>query len=123
MTDCIPNAEGTACVNCGWQWTRGGPFPRRNCRLQPDLAPAAEKLGVTLADARHYGAALLRWSAAGFPTRSQAEIDAIMAVCRACDRYTGDRCRECGCRVATWGLAIGNKAAMATEACPLRKWP
>jgi hypothetical protein len=122
MIDCIADSTGTRCVNCGWAWKRGGPFPRRNCNVQPDLAPAAERLGVTLANAYHYAGALLRWSAAGFPTRTPEEVETIVAVCQACDRYAGQRCRECGCRITAKGPAIRNKAAMATEACPLQKW-
>jgi hypothetical protein len=127
MMDCIPN-EQHACINCGWKWNRQGPFPHRCCPQSPDLQPAAEKLGVSLADVGHYASALARWTAAGFPIRDQAEVERIESeFCKPCPKYTvdpllGGRCSECGCRVSASRFAAVNKIKMATERCPKGKW-
>lgn len=124
MTDCLPNVDATACIHCGWvKPEKIATWPRRNCPRSPDLAPAAARLGVSLADVGHYAQALARWTAAGFPTRLQAEIERIEAEhCRPCDAYLAGRCSECGCRVTTSGLAVANKIAMATESCSRGLW-
>jgi len=122
MTDCIPNAEN-ACVNCGWQWKRETPFPRRNCPRSPDLQPAVEKLGVTLADVAHYAQAVAKWTAAGFPTRPQEEVERIERdLCRPCEQYREGRCGKCGCCVNASSIPLTNKIKMGSESCPLSKW-
>lgn len=72
-----------------------------------------------------YGAALARWAAAGMPTRPEDEIDRYYRRCTACEHYdaAGHRCRRCGCRVNGDAAAWRNKIAMATERCPLGRWP
>jgi len=122
MMNCIPNADGLSCRNCGWvKPPRIQGWPHRNCPNSPDLSPAAERLGVSLSDVRHYAGALAKWTKAGFPTREQAEVERIEAICKACDKYADGRCKQCGCRVNT-GPAVVNKIKMATENCPLGKW-
>ena len=82
---------------------------------------AAEKLGVSLSDVAHYGRALARWTAAGFPERSDAEVARLVAICKACPKYVAGRCSDCRCRVSE-GPAVVNKIRMATENCPKEKW-
>lgn len=85
---------------------------------------AAEKLGVTWADARHYAKALVHWGKAGFPVREQSEVERIeREICRPCSDYVKGRCRLCGCRVTASSLPIINKIKMATEHCRRGKWP
>jgi hypothetical protein len=130
MADCLSDPTGQFCLNCGWKKPeRIKGWPRRNCGVQPDLAPAAARLGLTLADVGHYAQALARWTAAGFPVREQSEVERIeREICRPCEKYVngswmmGGRCVRCGCRVNT-KMALVNKIAMATETCPLSKWP
>jgi hypothetical protein len=141
MIDCPFEPVGEEvwlCPDCRRPY-RGKIAPRRNCsgpaghsplatghspRPTPDLSDAAARLGVSLADVGHYAAALARWTAAGFPTRDAAEVARIEAEhCRPCTpHYRDGRCKKCGCRVNTSGLAVVNKIAMATEHCPLGKW-
>jgi hypothetical protein len=90
-------------------------------RAAADLRPAADKLGITLADGLHYARALARWTAAGFPERSQANVERILPICQACNWYAAGRCTKCRCRVNSGPAAI-NKIRMATEDCPLGKW-
>lgn len=121
--ECNFNAE--TCPHCGRAARRDprGALVRRMCVPRPpDLTPAADRLGVSLADVGRYAAALTRWTLAGLPTRTDSQVAALYALCTACPRLTGDRCSACRCRVAPSGLAMANKLRMATEACPLGKW-
>jgi len=81
----------------------------------------AEKLGVTWSDAKHYAAARARWAQAGFPTRTDAEVARLVALCKRCNGWSHGRCKHCGCRI-NHGPALANKARMATETCPKAKW-
>lgn len=108
------------CSNCGWIY----PLTSDKPPLRPCPQEAAERLGVTVSDAAHYLAALVRWTASGFPTRSPAEVAAIFAEhCGPCDHQVAGRCARCRCRVSASGLPIENKIAMASEHCPFPgKW-
>jgi hypothetical protein len=138
--DCPLQRSGDVwrCPVCGWSCkaTSDRP-PHRNCpapssplstphalRPTPDVSAAATRLGISLTDVGHYAVALTRWTAAGFPTRTPAEVARIEAEhCRPCTpHYRDGRCTKCGCRVNTSSLAVANKIAMATEHCPAGKW-
>ena len=116
--------EGWRCSACGYLYRHASEQPpRRNCPRAVALQPAAERLGIRLSDIGHYAGALARWTLAGFPVRTDAEIERIeRELCRPCDRYVAGRCAECGCRVNGSRLAVVNKVAMATERCPKGKW-
>lgn len=127
MTDCPLqlNDDGLwQCPDCDWIYPRKAEKPpRRTCRNVPDIIEAAEKLGITGDDIKHWAQALARWTAAGFPVRSQAEVIEIEAThCRPCEKYVDGRCQECGCRVSKSRWGVANKLKMATENCPLGKW-
>jgi len=103
---------------------KGGKAPQRPAFMPEDEQTAkagSERLGVTWADARHYGASLVRWVRAGFPTRTDEDVAQFEATCRACEHYRSGRCAKCGCRVST-GPAVVNKIKMLTEVCPVGKW-
>jgi hypothetical protein len=137
--DCIPNESGTKCSRCGWEWKRGGHFPRRNCPASED-PEARKRREAELAEAKAmyqefvdptppekagiYARALLRWFVAGFPTRENHEVAAILAICQSqvCGKFVDGRCSICGCHINQSNWAVVNKARMATEVCPLRKW-
>ena len=93
-------------------------------RLKAEATEAGEKLGWKPEHALKYAVALTRWIAAGRPIRTDEEVEEIVAICEDCDKYKTDekRCRVCGCGVSTGGLAIFNKARLATERCPKDKW-
>ena len=141
MTDCpfTLNANGLwQCPDCGWVFKlkRDKP-PRRNCpasrtpeaiaeakEQKAEAVEAGKKLGWTAADVKKWTAALLRWRAAGYPKRTGAEVGAILLICEDCDQYAiaEHRCKICRCGVSTAGLAVFNKARLATERCPENKW-
>ena len=75
-----------------------------------------------------YVTALGKWAIEGSPKRSKEEVNYIFkTICAECDRFervdeTHAHCTSCGCRIST-DLARTNKIFLATEDCPLNKWP
>lgn len=76
-----------------------------------------------------YAKAVAKWIAAGSPTRSEAEIARIFAICEACPYFARKskrpHCTICGCSLNTAPNGLVNKIAMdVTEHCPLDppKW-
>jgi hypothetical protein len=101
--------------------------PEARAKREAELAEAAaayqERISPTpLEKVSRYAKALLKWSAAGFPTRSDAEVAAIVAICQACEKFADGTCTKCGCGVSQSRWAVRNKARMTTETCPLGKW-
>ena len=101
---------------------REGQTPESPTRQEPDLTPEVERLGITLKMAKRWVTALLKWRAAGYPTRTQEEVDRIVAICVKCKHYVKGRCKLCGCCVSHSKIPITNKAKLATESCPVGKW-
>jgi len=152
MIDCpfTLNADGLwQCPDCGWIYKRKSDKPpRRNCpaKATPEqlaereasraeqeeqakreaeaLRPEGEKLGWTFEMICRYAAALKKWVAAGRPTRTDEEVEAIEQICKQCEKYETEsgRCKVCGCKITTPGIAILSKAKLATEVCPKGKW-
>lgn len=74
----------------------------------------------------NYSAAVRRWVAAGKPERTDDEIKEIYENhCSQCSMYDKERkiCNSCGCPANTNQPALRNKLRMATEACPLGRFP
>jgi len=72
-----------------------------------------------------YAEALVVWTAAGCPKRSDKEVERIFHQhCKLCNWFDAQRqiCRGCGCPVADSGYAVRNKIKMATEHCPRDFW-
>ncbi len=115
------------CARCGYVITSEPHFTpkqmRHICANPPDLQPAAKKLGIPFNEIPHYAQALARWTVAGWPVRSQADVAAILKThCTPCPQYEKGKCRKCGCNVNGSWVAVVNKIKMATEACALEKW-
>lgn len=74
--------------------------------------------------AARYSKAVSKWIAAGRPTRSQDEIDQLLAICQGCEHFNveASACRRCGCNINSQASGLKNKLAMATEQCPLGYW-
>ena len=129
------------CPDCGWVYKPRRPTflcrkpPRRNCpasqtpeaereQQQAEATEAGTKLGWKPEHIKRWTGALLKWKRAGYPTRTDDEVAAIIAICESCDKYAADegRCSVCGCKVSTSGMAVFNKARMGSENCPKGKW-
>lgn len=130
MIDCDFQIEGKhwTCQTCHWKYSRKSDKPpRRNCpkgKLEPEVAEAGKQLGWKPEHATRYLRALIRWIAAGRPTRDDEEVTEAVAICEACNHYraTKGRCGVCGCAIHTPGMVILSKARLATERCPKDKW-
>ena len=72
----------------------------------------------------HYAKALLAWHKAGYPTRTDVEVAAIVDICNSCEKFNkkNNTCSICGCKVSLKGWSTKNKAKMGTEHCPMKKW-
>lgn len=130
------------CVRCGSVITTKSGKIRRTC-TEPSATPVMHAPSLP-AKVSHYVTAVQRWRQAGSPVRSDAEVSAIFEHhCSRCSFYANGICRHesCGCNVgppdkssllleiaALAGVrqpaqAMTNKLKMATEKCPIGKWP
>lgn len=100
------------CQACGWVY-QGEQSPRKNCGKAPGF----------VAKASRYAVAVARWIAAGRPTRSDSEAQAILeGICQPCEHYTDKgACRLCGCCL-TGKSGLTSKILMATQSCSAGKW-
>jgi len=69
----------------------------------------------------NFATALARWTTAGMPRRTEAEIAERLAICQSCPHLQADHCNLCGCACVETNRLI-NKLALATERCPVGKW-
>lgn len=115
------------CSQCGYPLAAG---VHRQCSAKnprvarPILRNPELKLPSLPKRAKMVCAAVGRWVKAGRPVRSAAEIESLLAICQACELFTGTHCSKCGCPINNEPAALHNKLAMATEKCPLSppKW-
>jgi hypothetical protein len=71
-----------------------------------------------------------KWKAAGRPVRSEAEqTEILVRICPACphvkmqpNSILAAGCGKCGCMLGSSAVFTG-KVEMATEHCPIEKWP
>lgn len=98
--------------------TRFGPPAELAHARQPEIAEP------TLAElAGNFGTAMARWSAAGFATVTEQTYQDRARVCESCVHWNGTArlglgiCKAPGCGCTRF------KRWLATERCPLGKWP
>lgn len=60
-------------------------------------------------------ASLMHLGRTGHLAATPEDIERRIKTCEACNQFTGQRCRQCGCFVHA-------KAALAAQSCPLKKW-
>jgi hypothetical protein len=82
-----------------------------------------------LKKAVNFSRAVVRHAISGGATVNDANYEARLAVCAACEEYCdksveGWRCLhpDCGCRLHE-GESMPGKARWATQDCPVKKWP
>lgn len=75
----------------------------------PSLPTQLKDLAITMA------ASIAHLTKTGELAATPETVKARISVCQACDQFTGERCRKCGCFVHA-------KAALAASFCPLTKW-
>ena len=96
--------------------------PLQECVSEPDPSPESANLPPLLIRGWNFAKAMARWTLGGMPRRSQAEIEARLAICQACEFLKNNHCTQCGCACVATNRLI-NKLALATESCPLGRWP
>lgn len=71
-----------------------------------------------------YTNAVTRWILAGKPTRTDEEVEKLLATCKQCEEYDEEkqRCKACGCNINLNTNPLLNKLRMGTEQCPKGKW-
>ena len=131
-----PCPDGTYCFEPGYPGTYQGQIAYTDCQtpqampplMQTAAGPEEQATGDAspgLGMAPRYLSAVARWTAAGFPTRSDEEVERIYALCAECPwKHEDGYCRRCGCWLNKSQHAMANKIRMATEHCPLPtpKW-
>lgn len=91
---------------------------QRNPRVCERADPSSpEHAPGILTQILSFGVAVIQHVAAGAPQANEAQKNARLAICQACEHYEPGRCRVCGC-----GLSM--KAGWADQSCPLDppKW-
>lgn len=92
-----------------------GEIPRFS-KAEASGLPTKVSVGRKMAN---FGAAYIRWAAAGWPKRTPERVQQIYDEhCSKCPFFQNDTCTKCGCpTVRTKNLK--NKLLWATESCPL----
>jgi hypothetical protein len=108
--------ENHRCRRCGRVVASPGPSHRIHARCSASPPGLGRRLF-------NFGKAAIAHAASGLPTCTQEQIDARLAICRACPLFDGSICRhaDCGCRIGQQRKFL-NKLAWADQSCPLGKW-
>ena len=94
------------------------PPPKKDPKCQPQPQEP-----TTLELASNFAGAMTRWTRAGFATASAEQYAARSEACDACEMWDGSarlglgKCKAPGCGCTSM------KRWLATEKCPLDKWP
>jgi hypothetical protein len=116
------NQRGQTCIyGCGYALKRD--YDERPVRVCPG-GPQQQPRGL-ISKASNYSKSVLKWIAAGRPSRSESECVRILEICKACEYYDSEKliCKMCGCGLGG-KTPLTNKIMMPTESCPLNppKW-
>lgn len=107
-------------IHCQCGNFRGGePFSKDQCAVCWGRDNyQRRKAGTFVAQVKQVSKATAEWIAAGSPLRTTEELAECNAICKVCPEYQPllNRCGKCGCFLSA-------KARMATETCPIGKWP
>ena len=87
----------------------------------PPVVGSSPEVPAFLIRGWNFASAMARWTLAGMPRRTQAEIDERLAICQACPFLQNNHCTKCGCPCVEQNRLI-TKLALATEKCPEGKW-
>jgi len=128
-----PGSPHNPCGACQSHWVDGPPATPTDNLMLVKMANSATRLTLAFeSNAMDQGArtvttrelfarfrhALVKWKRAGLPLASWFQFRHRLKACRACEWWTGLKCRKCGCTVG--------KLMLATEECPLpepeKKW-
>lgn len=138
-----PKGNLFRCTRCGLEPPATKHSKIRATCTDPTATPNIRRPSI-VSQVDHYQTAVRRWKKAGSPVRPDGEVERIFEKhCAKCPYYADGICRHenCGCHVGPpnpdsalvkFATAIGvgapaqamtNKLKMATEKCPIGKWP
>lgn len=83
----------------------------------PGCSSTAKKLPSRSQRAVNFAKSAVKHAAAGSPKAPQDVIDARLAICKACDKFDGNRCTVCGCGCSAKAAYL-NKLSWADQTCP-----
>lgn len=107
----------------GWILAWGCWGDCNNTPPMPPSRPPALSEPTVMELAANFVGAMERWATAGFPVADKAVYAARSAVCDTCEFWDGTarfglgKCKAPGCGCTSM------KRWLATERCPLNKWP
>ena len=123
--DCDLGLTGRGpCLRCGFAGELNDLLPIHHpCGLQPDLRPAAARLGVPFESIGPISQIVSQWMAQGYPTRTADEQAACFAICEVCPDHAAieDRCQCKSC--SKKGQHLPPLRKMRNWNCPAGKWP
>jgi hypothetical protein len=71
--------------------------------------------------AMNFAASAVKHFQAGMPQAAEEQVAARFAICRDCEHFDGQACRQCGCPVVRERKFL-SKLSWANESCPVGKW-
>ena len=118
--------KASTCLTCK-ERIRNSDSPRREQKVNKDRPTKKVHENAPSIPRRiiNYAEAVIEWTAAGRPERSEDEVRQIFRqFCEQCKSFDAGRsvCQQCGCRVSRDGFVIFNKIKMATQHCPRNLW-
>jgi len=108
------------CINCG----RIVPNPNKRDIPPTALCKAGNVYPSTINLAKNFGKAMLNYAKSGFKNVTTEQYKDRLKVCQGddinnpCEHYDNGRCKHVDC-----GCFLSKKAWLATENCPIGKWP
>ena len=104
-----------------WQPEDNGVNPAVGGRelSEPSQTSVAQKSNAEIL--WNFSKALVQWTAAGMPVRTQEQVTEIYKICSACEFLKNNVCQKCGCQCDAKNILL-NKLTIATEKCPVGKW-
>lgn len=106
------------CPDCGFSMKFRPGRVLRNCPVLSEKDPSFSykkldipELPTLWEQAKHLTGDLVSWGVAGFTVPEKQERERRLEICQGCEKFTGQRCSECGCQCswASW---------LETKTCP-----
>lgn len=116
--------HGYRCRACGHEVQLNKELPSQKIRRQCDGPRGPHSPPGLLRRGLNFTRAAVAHQLRGRPKADQATIDYRLAICQACELFSGEICthKKCGCRIGGKAGFL-NKLAWADQQCPAGHWP
>lgn len=111
------------CVACGLVVPMDAAEFPLSCACGTRYEAATDPAPSLPAAFKNYSQALAKWTIRGMPTRDEDESALYLEICKPCRHYQHGTCSKCACNLSESGAAFRSKLKMATETCPINRWP